>query len=80
MEEESLKILKEQIISYSELQELFQVSKTTLWKWVKAGVIRQHKLGGMPVFLKDELLEDIRSDGNSRGRRGKKFQKILGEK
>ena len=58
-----LENLKEQVLDCEDMRYLFKISKTTLWKWVNAGVIRQHKLGGHPVFLKDEILEDIRNNG-----------------
>lgn len=63
MDKLNLEMLKEQILDCEEVRYLFRISKTTLWKWVRAGVIRQHKLGGHPVFLKDEILEDIKSNG-----------------
>lgn len=63
MEKINLDMLKEQILTCEDMRYLFGVSKTTLWKWVKDGVVRQHKLGGHPLFLKDEVLEDIRNNG-----------------
>lgn len=55
--------LKEQVLTCEDMRTLFKVSKTTLWKWVTSGVIRQHRLGTHPVFLRDEVLEDIRNNG-----------------
>lgn len=63
MDKLNLDMLKEQILDCEEVRFLFRISKTTLWKWVRGGVIRQHKLGGHPVFLKDEILEDIKNNG-----------------
>ena len=65
MEESEFEKLKSQILTKAKMRELFGVSNVTLYNWVKDGVIRQHNLGRSVFFLRDEVIEDLKSNGNN---------------
>lgn len=54
MEKENVEILSRQ-----DLMKMFGKSQVTIWKWVKQGLIREHRLGNSRFYFKHELIEDI---------------------
>lgn len=48
------------IYTKEQLRELLKVSNVTLWKWGKAGIIREHKLGRHVYYIREEILEDLK--------------------
>ena len=52
--------LKVQLLTREDVLELLGISHVTLWKWVKSGIIREHKMQRHIYYLKDELMEDIK--------------------
>ncbi len=40
----------------AEVMEFLRISRTTLWKWMKSGKIKAHKIGRKYLFSKRELL------------------------
>ena len=60
-------ISDKEIILRPELMKMFNVSKVTIWKWVKMGLIREHRIGHRCYCLKDELYEDLRQNFSNKG-------------
>lgn len=49
----------ENLLTIEDVQKIFRVSKVTIHKWKKRGLIRYHKLGRRLYFKKSELLDDL---------------------
>lgn len=56
-------IAEKEILSRKELTEFLGKSQPTIWKWVKQGFLREHRLGRTVFYLKSEILEDIKKRG-----------------
>lgn len=65
MNRESLLLNGEKFFTHSEVMEMFGISRVTLWKWVKNGLIRQHHIGKFTYYLEKELSEDIKRSGTA---------------
>jgi predicted site-specific integrase-resolvase len=65
MDSKKLEELKDEILSRKELMEIFGVTTQTVWKWVRAGYIREHAFGRDKIYLKSEILEDVRNNGST---------------
>ena len=63
--ESSTKEGEDQILTIEETSEFLHVKKQTLYSYVSKGLIPNHKKAGRLYFLKDELIEWIKS-GNKR--------------
>lgn len=63
MDETELKKMKDQILYRSDIMRLFGVSNVTVWHWVKDGKLREHKLSRTPLYLRNEVMEDIARSG-----------------
>ncbi len=61
MKENILKELEDSILTRNDLKRIFKVSKVTIWKWVKKGILREHTMDTAIFYLKDEVLEDLRN-------------------
>lgn len=55
----------EKFLTLDDVTKLFNVSRVTVWKWVKKGTIRQHHIGKFTYFLENELSEDIKNSGSA---------------
>lgn len=54
----------QKLLSRDDVAAKFGVSKVTVWKWVKNGVIRQHSFGKTVYFIEEELFEDMKRSGS----------------
>lgn len=48
-----------EIFSHEEVLEFFKVSPSTLWRWVKQGLISQYGIGGKRYYKKDDLIKSL---------------------
>lgn len=51
------KEVKDELLSIADVQELFKVSKVTIHKWKKMGLIPYYKMNRKLYFKKSEILE-----------------------
>lgn len=51
----------DKLLTCSELQELLNVSRTTIHRYVKGGILNAYKVGKRLYFLKSEVFENILS-------------------
>lgn len=63
MEEFKVKELEEELLTKNEVCRILKKSHTTLWLWVKQGIIRQHNINKTCYFLRSELYDDLRRQG-----------------
>jgi excisionase family DNA binding protein len=49
-----------EVLSIKDLLKLLKISEGTMYKLIKEGKIRSHKLKGRVIFLKDEIEEDLK--------------------
>lgn len=54
---------EKEILSRKDLMDMLGKSSPTIWKWVKQGLIREHRLNRTVYYLKSEVLEDIKKRG-----------------
>jgi len=54
---------EKEILSRKDLMDMLGKSSPTIWKWVKLGLIREHRLNRTVYYLKSEVLEDIKKRG-----------------
>lgn len=52
-----------EILSRKDLMKMLGKTAPTIWKWVKQGFIREHRLNRTVYYLKSEVLEDIKKRG-----------------
>lgn len=52
--------LNESVCTKKQLMEILKVSNVTLWKWGKAGIIREHRLGRHVYYIREEIMEDLK--------------------
>ena len=55
--------LEEQVLYRKDIMRLFNISNVTVWQWVKDGNLREHKFGRTPIYLRDEVLADLKKCG-----------------
>lgn len=65
MEEKDFKDFKSQILTRKQMMSLFEISNVTLTKWGNMGFVRPHKIERSVYYLKDEVIEDLRSNGKT---------------
>ncbi len=65
MDKEKLKELQEELLTREEVMSIFKVTTQTVWKWVRAGYIREHSFGRARFYLKSEILEDLKNNGSA---------------
>jgi excisionase family DNA binding protein len=51
-------------LSVPELAEVLGVKRTTVYRWLQAGIIPAYKVGGAWVILRDEVRDWVRSGRN----------------
>jgi len=56
---EHIKELKEQLISAKELEEIFKISRTTVWRLTKSGVFKTIKVGKKSFYHINQVKEII---------------------
>lgn len=54
---------EKEILSRKDLMDMLGKSSPTIWKWVKQGLSREHRLNRTVYYLKSEVLEDIKKRG-----------------
>lgn len=42
---------------------LLHISKSTLWRWTKMGILKKYKMGGKPVYKCSELSKLLNENG-----------------
>ncbi len=65
MEDTEFNNLKSQILTRKQMMKLFNVSNVTLTKWGNKGLIRPHNIERSVFYIKDEVIEDLKNNGNS---------------
>lgn len=50
-----------EILTATEALKLLKVCRTTLYLLVKEGKVRTHRIGAKKLFIKDELIEDLKN-------------------
>ena len=61
-------MVEEKVMNIEEAANFIGVCQSTVRKYVRAGVIRHHRLGGRLKFLVTELVEDVKNaDGGEEG-------------
>ena len=59
MNEIELKDLESTILTRRDVMRILKKSQPTIWKWVRLGILREHRIGRSVFYYKHELLEDI---------------------
>jgi len=57
----------EQLLTINEVTSIFQVSRQTIYNWVKAGRLKAYKPGGGPMRFKVGDIEDLLQSGSTLG-------------
>ena len=65
MEQDKLKELQDELLTREEVMSIFKVTTQTVWKWVRAGYIREHSFGRARFYLKSEIFEDLKNNGST---------------
>lgn len=60
MKEQTINEEAQQILSIKEAAEFCKVSRVTLNRWMKENLISCIKIGGRVLFLKSQLVEDLK--------------------
>ena len=63
MEEKEFEAFKSQLLTRKQMMKLFEISNVTLTSWGDKGLIHPHKIEKNVYYLKDEVLEDLKSNG-----------------
>ncbi len=59
-QDKTSKEVPEELLTISDVQEIFQVSKVTIHKWKKLGLIPFYKVNRKLYFKKSEILESLK--------------------
>jgi len=57
---------EEELLKRKDIMKLFRVTKQTVCRWVKRGVLREHRMGNIRYYLKDEVFEDLKKNDSVR--------------
>ena len=57
---------EEELLKRKDIMKLFRVTKQTVCRWVKRGVLREHRMGNIRYYLKNEVFEDLKKNDSVR--------------